>query len=235
MRNLAKKFKVNFIQDRGEYFGIVGAISITISVLISYLINLSVNPTFSVVSNCVSDLGTGPVISCIIFSVGFIITGFCQIPFYLSLVKYLRNKDANAYLIQITKLTFVISAIGLILLGFIPFERESLIFFLGHGYAAATHYVAGSFAFIFYGFFEILILKFSKILGILSFLIGIIYGILWVGYLIDFIFRIPQVDVNYTLQWISLAGILLWSLLHTIFLFKTKMQKKTPLNDSIST
>jgi hypothetical protein len=69
-------------------------------------------------------------------------------------------------------------------------------------------------------------LKFSKILGIISFLTGIIYGILWVGYLIDFTFKIPQVYVNYSLQWISLAGILLWSLVHSIFLFMIKKRDR---------
>jgi len=223
---MTKSRIINFIHDRGEYFGFIGVSVTSISVIVAIFLYSSVNSAFNIVSNCVSDLGAGSNMSNIVYNLGAVITGFCQIPFYLSLVKYLRNKDANTYLIQITKLTFVISAIGLIILGFIPFESELLIFFLGHGYAAATHYVAGSFAFIFYGFFEILILKFSKILGIISFLTGIIYGILWVGYLIDFIFIIPQVDVNYTLQWISLAGIILWSLLHSIFLFKTKMQKK---------
>ena len=84
----------------------------------------------------------------------------------------------------------MISAIGYIILAFIPFERGKLILYLGHGVAAATHYVAGSFAFIFFGFFEIFNLKHSKILGIISFLTGIIYGMVWVGYLIDFTFKI---------------------------------------------
>ena len=226
MRNLIESFYLKYIIDKGEYYGFLGVASTSISVLIAFLLYTSVNPTFSVVSNCVSDLGSGPNMSNIVHNLGATVSGFCLVSFHLSYVKYLQYKKANTYFIKITKLTSVISAIGLIVLGIIPFERESLIFFLGHGYAAATHYVAGSFAFIFYGFFEILILKFSKILGIISFLTGIIYGILWVGYLIDFIFIIPQVEVNYTLQWISLAGILLWSLLHSIFLFKTKMQKK---------
>jgi len=174
------------------------------------------------VSNCVSDLGTGPNMSNIVYNLGAIVTGFCQIFLYLSFVNYLQNRKPNTFLNNIIKLTSVISAIGLIIIGIIPFEREDLILFLGHGSAAAIHYVAGSFAFIFYGIFEIFALKHSKNLWIISFLTGILYGILWGGYLIDFIIKIPQVYVNYTLQWISLAGILLWSLLHSLFLFNNK-------------
>ena len=222
MRNLTKSLIINFIRERGVYFGFIGVSATSISVIMAFFLYTSVNPTFNMVSNCISDLGTGPNMSNIVYNLGAIVTGFCQIFLYLSFVNYLQNKKPNTFLINIIKLTSVISAIGLIFIGIIPFEREDLILFLGHGSAAATHYVAGSFAFIFYGFFEIFALKHSKILWIISFLTGILYGILWVGYLIDFIIKIPQVYVNYTLQWISLAGILLWSLLHSLFLFNNK-------------
>ena len=222
MRNLTKSLIINFIRERGVYFGFIGVSATSISVIMAFFLYTSVNPTFNMVSNCISDLGTGPNMSNIVYNLGAIVTGFCQIFLYLSFVNYLQNKKPNTFLINIIKLTSVISAIGLIIIGIIPFEREDLILFLGHGSAAATHYVAGSFAFIFYGFFEIFALKHSKILWIISFLTGILYGILWVGYLIDFIIKIPQVYVNYTLQWISLAGILLWSLLHSLFLFNNK-------------
>ena len=222
MRNLTKSLIINFIRERGVYFGIIGVSVTSISVIIAFFLYTSVNPTFNMVSNCVSDLGTGPNMSNIVYNLGAIVTGFCQIFLYLSFVNYLQNRKPNTFLNNIIKLTSVISAIGLIFIGIIPFEREDLILFLGHGSAAATHYVAGSFAFIFYGFFEIFALKHSKILWIISFLTGILYGLLWVGYLIDFIIKIPQVYVNYTLQWISLAGILLWSLLHSLFLFNNK-------------
>ncbi len=226
MPNQMKTQIQKFFDINGGYFGIIGFILTSLSVILASILYSSVNPAFNIISNAVSDLGTGPNMSNIIYNIGTIITGICQFPFYLSLVKYLQDKKANLYLAQIVKLTFMTSAIGLIVLGVIPFRRENAIFFLGHGSAAATHYVAGSFAFIFYGLFEILILKFSKMLGIISFLTGIIYGILWVGYLTNFVFRIPQVEVNYTLQWIGLAGILIWSLLHSIFLFKTKLHKR---------
>lgn len=222
MRNLKKSLIKNFIQERGAYFGIVGFIAMSISVIVALFLYTSVNPTFNIVSNSISDLGTGPNMSNIVYNLGVIITGFCQILFYLSLVKFLQNKKANKFFIQITKLIFLISAIGLIILGIIPFERDNLIFFLGHGSAAATHYVAGSFAFIIYGFFEILILKFSKLLGIISFSTGIIYLMLWVAYLIDFLIKKPQLSENHILQWISLAGILLWSLVHSLFLILIK-------------
>jgi len=159
MNNDTKTQFIGFIQEKGGYFGITGVTATSLSVIVAYFLYISVNPTFNTVSNCVSDLGIGPNMSNIVYNLGAVITGFCQIPFYLTLVKYLQNKNPNPYLINITKLTFVISAFGLILIGIIPFKRENLIFFLGHGSAAAIHYVAGSFAFFIYGFFEIHLIK----------------------------------------------------------------------------
>jgi hypothetical membrane protein len=219
-----------FIRRYGGYFGIMGVLVTSISVIVAYLLYSSVNPDFNIISYAISDLGTGPNMSNLVYSIGATVTGFCLAFLHLSIVSVFKDRNANAYIISITKLTAVISAIGLIVLGIIPFERDKPLFFLSHGTAAATHYVAGSIAFIFYGIIEIIILKFSKILGSISFLVGIIYGSLWIGFIIDYIFKIPQKYANYILQWISLGGILLWSLVHSIFIILIK-KKKSDLND----
>ncbi len=108
MQNLTKISITNFIRDRGKYFGIIGVPATSISVLVAFFLYISVNPTFNMVSNCVSDLGTGPNMSNVVYNIGSIITGLCQVPFYLSLVKYLQNRKANIYLIKIKKFKFLI-------------------------------------------------------------------------------------------------------------------------------
>ncbi len=148
MRNLNKRLKVNFIRDRGEYFGIVGAISIAISALISYLMNISVNPSFNIITYAVSDLGTGPKISSGIYGLGLVIASFCQIPLYISVINYLRKKECSVFLIKIITLSSLFSIISHNVLSLVPFEKEVLILFLTHGIAAAIHYVAGSIGFI---------------------------------------------------------------------------------------
>lgn len=222
MYKLTKINFIKFIQEKAGYFGITGVTATSTTVIVAFYLYTSVDPTFNTISNCVSDLGTGPNMSNIIYNIGAVITGLCQISLYSGLIKYLQNENGNPYLIKITRLTFMISAIGLIILGIIPFERGIQFFYFGHGSAAAIHYVTASIAFICYGIFELLILKFSKILGVISFLTGIIYSSLWVGYLIDYTVKLPKVYMNYSLQWISLAGILFWSLVHSIFLILTK-------------
>lgn len=229
MRNLRKNLIKEFIRDRGGYFGIVGAISITISALISFLLHSSVNPSFNIISYVVSDLGTGPKISSLVYNIGMIISSYCQIALYISLLNYLHKKEGNAFLIKITALSSFFSIIGHIILSLVPFERKVLLLFLTHGTSASIHYVAGSIAFIFYGFIELLKVKVSKILVIISFITGVLYSMLWIGYLLYFAVGIPEECINNTIQWIAFAGIILWSLLHGIFLIKAK---KRDLNNT---
>jgi len=129
MRNLAKKLKLNILRDRGEYFGIVGAISITITTLISYLINLSLNPSFNITTFAVSELGTGPKISSGVFGLGLLIASFCQIPLYISVINYFRKKECSVYLIKIVALGTLFSTISHNILSLVPFERVVLLLF----------------------------------------------------------------------------------------------------------
>ena len=222
MCNLKKILIKKFIREKGGYFGLLGVLSNSISVIVAYLLYSQVNPSFNTISYAVSDLGTGPNMSNVVYNIGAIVTGFSLVFLHLSLISFLHDRKPDSHIIKITKLVALISAIGLIILGIVPFKRDKPFFFIGHGSTTATHYVAGSIAFICYGFLEIFILKFSKVLGILSFSTGFIYGSLWIGYVLDYLFKIPRAYVNYTLQWINLAGILLWLLVHSTFLIKIK-------------
>jgi len=222
VRNLTKKVTINFFRDKGAYFGIVGSLSITTSAIISFLLHSSVNPSFNIISYAVSDLGTGPFIPSIIFSIGLIIASFCQGPLYFSLIKYFQKKEVSVLLIKITALSSLVSMICHNILSLVPFERDISILFLTHGITSVGHNIAGSFAFILYGFIERLNVKVSKVLVVISFITGALYGMLWMGYLIFFIAGIPVEYSNYTLQWIALVGVILWSLLHGIILIKAK-------------
>jgi hypothetical membrane protein len=219
---------LKFIQERGGYFGIIGTISIALSTLISFVIYTSIDSSFNIVSRAISDLGTGPAISSIIYSVGLIVGSFSQIPLYISLVYYFRKKAENAFLIKITTLSSLISVVSHNFLSLVPFERTVSSLYLTHGISAGFHYVAGSIALILYGINEILDAKVSNKLGLISLISGALYALLWIGYLLDFIFGISEVYVNQSFQWIAFTGIIFWSLMHSVFLIKTN--KRGPVN-----
>ncbi|MHA1479175.1 MAG: hypothetical protein ACTSPU_13355 [Promethearchaeota archaeon] len=222
MHNLTENRKIKFIRDNGGYFGIIGAISMTLSALISFFLNSSVNPSFNIVSNAVSDLASGPVISRIIFSVGLIIASFCQIPTYISLINYFTNRESYVFLFKITALSSFLSIISHNILSLVPSERNILPLFLVHGTAAGIHYVTGTISLILIGRIELLHVKVSKILAIISFITGALYGIVFIRYLLSLIVGIEELFMYYLFQWFALAGVILWSLFHGIFLLKAK-------------
>lgn len=228
MRNLRMNFINKFIRERGGYFGIIGTISIALSTIISFFIYASIDPRFNIISHAISDLGTGPTISNVVYSVGLIIGSFSQIPFYISLIYYFRKKADNTYLIKITILSSLISVVSHNILSLVPFERTVPFLYLTHGISAATHYVAGSIALVLYGINELLDTKVSKKLGLVSLMSGFLYAFLWIGYLFDFIFGLSEMFINHTLQWLAFTGIVLWSLFHSVFLIKT--HKREPVS-----
>jgi len=222
MRNLTKNRVIKFIRDNGGYFGIIGAISMTLSALISYFLNSSVNPSFNIVSYAVSDLVSGPMISRIIFIVGLLISSFAQIPTYISLINRFNNKESYLILFKVTVLSSVISIISHNVVSLVPLERNVLPIFLTHGIAAGIHYVAGSVSLIVIGIIELSKIKVSKILVTISFTTGVLYSMVWIRYFLSLIIGIPDIFMNNSIQWFTLSGIILWSLFHGIFLIKAK-------------
>ena len=222
MRNLTKNRIIKFIRDNGGYFGIIGAISMTLSALISFFLNSSINHSFNIVSYAVSDLVSGPIISSIIYSVGLLISSFAQIPTYISLIYQFNNKESYITLFKVTALSSVFSIISHNILSLVPLERNILPLFLTHGIAAGIHYVVGSISLILIGIIELSKIKVSKIVVIISFISGALYSMVWIRYFLSLILGIPDIFMNNSIQWFALAGIILWSLSHGIFLIKAK-------------
>ncbi|MHA2288412.1 MAG: hypothetical protein ACXABG_06460 [Promethearchaeota archaeon] len=213
---------IKFIRNKGGYFGIVGATSMAVSALLSFYLYLILNPDLNTISYAVSDLGTGPGLSGFIYNIGLLVASFSQIPLYIPLILYLRNKMGNVFLIKLTSLASLFSIFSHNILSLVPFDRTISFLYYTHGIAAATHYVAGSIALILYGVIELSHVKVSKVLVVISLVTGALYATLWIGYLLDFSVGIPEVFINHTIQWVALTGVVLWSLFHGIFLVKMK-------------
>ena len=222
MHNLMENSIIKFIRNNGGYFGIIGAISMALSALISFFLNSSVNPSFNIVSYAVSDLVSGPMISSIIYSVGLLISSFAQIPTYISLINQFNNKESYITLFKVTALSSVFSIISHNILSLVPLERNILPLFLTHGIAAGIHYVVGSISLISIGIIELFKIKVSKIIVSISFISGALYSMVWIRYFISLIVGIPDILMNNAIQWFTLTGIILWSLFHGIFLIKAK-------------
>ncbi|MHA1508865.1 MAG: hypothetical protein ACTSO6_09205 [Promethearchaeota archaeon] len=224
MRSLTKNRIVKLIRDNGGYFGLIGAISMALSALISFFLNSSVNTSFNIIDFAVSDLVSGPMISGVIYSIGLLISSFSQIPTYVSLIIFFDNKERYINLYKVVVISSFFSIISHNIVSLFPLERNILLLFLIHGIAAGIHYVAGSISLISIGIIELLKIKVSKIVMIISFIAGALYSMVWIRYFLSLIIGIPDVFMNNSIQWFALAGIILWTLIHGILLLKAKKQ-----------
>jgi len=224
MRNLKKNRIIKFIQDNGGYFAITGALSMTLSALISLFWNYSVNPNFNIVSFAVSDLVSGPMISGVIYTIGLIISSFIQLPTYISLVHCFNKKETYLLLFKITTLSSILSIISHNILSVVPLDRNILPVFIIHGFAAGIHYVTGSISLISIGIIELKKIKVSKIIPIISFIVGGLYSIVWIRFLLSLLLGIPDIVRNHAIQWFGLIGIISWTIIHGIFLIRVKNQ-----------
>ena len=215
---MKKLYLIEFFQEKGGYFGIVGAVAVAIAALFSYFLHILVDPSFNIISFAVSDLATGPPISGVIYSIGLIIASFSQYPLYFSLIYYLRQDLNHNLLIKVTELGAIISIVSHNIVSLIPSVRSIFVIFTIHGTAAGIHYVAGSTTLILYGIIEILSKKVSKIYIITSFISGTLYGLV----LLFFVFGISKIFLNYSVQWIAFSGVISWSLLQGILLIRVE-------------
>ena len=222
MRNFTENRTINFIRNNGGYFGIIGALSMALSALISFFLNYSVNPNFNIVSYAVSDLVSGPMISRVIYSTGLLISSFCQLPTYISLMNYFDIKERHIILYKFTTLSSLLSIFSHNILSLVPLERKILPLFLTHGIAAGTHYVAGTISLILIGQTELLSKKKSKVLTSISYITGALYILVWLRYLLSQLVGIPDLFMNNAIQWFALTGVILWSFSHGLFLLKAK-------------
>ncbi|MHA1535823.1 MAG: hypothetical protein ACTSP8_13995 [Promethearchaeota archaeon] len=222
MSKLTKNRIIKFIQTNGGYFAIIGAISMALSALISFLLNYSVNPNFNIVSYAVSDLVSGPMISGAVYSVGLIISSFIQLPTYISLIHCFNKKETYVFLFKISTLSSFLSIISHNILSVVPLERNVLPVFIIHGFAAGIHYVTGSISLISIGIIELKKMKVSKIIPIISFIVGGLYSIVWIRFLLSLLVGIPDILLNHAIQWFGLIGIISWTVIHGIFLIKAK-------------
>ncbi len=204
MSNLDKKF----YKISGSIFGITAWIIGFSSLTIATFLRIKVDPTFSLTSNYICDLGFEKYDSSAIFSVGFILKGIFLLPFYISLGTLLQKKIYSNYFIKGAILASVISNLSLMMVVPFLFDPSNQFFCKMHGLLGFTYFSFGTFAFTLYGIIELSNPKISNFYTAISFITAFLQGL--------FLF-LPEI---YIIEWLFIASDFSWLLIHTMFLFK---------------
>ncbi len=211
-----------FGKIRGAWFAFLTVISVGFGVFVALFIYLPVDPSYSILSNYISDLGAGSIGSRIVFSIGMILGAIFLIFLILYISRYLKEKEEKSQLIWGYEASGIIAGLGLVLIGFFPLDRALIYAYSMHYLAAVIFFSFIAISNIYIGYIEYKNSNFSKIMAILSFLSGIFSAVFIGGFIIqESGFIAPQVFI-YLSEWTFFALITIWLIIHGIYFWKKK-------------
>lgn len=146
-------------------FGFAAVIISSSAILISLLLYLTVDPTFSIFTHWISNLGAGPNGSNVVFNIGIAITSILLFLFYIYFIKDFRKKNGNKIIIDLFFVSTCINCIGLFFVAIFPYSIPLL-----HGIAAFSFFISGFISSILYAILILLTKGNNKILAIFSFI-----------------------------------------------------------------
>ena len=201
----------------GYYFGIIGLLIYLSSTFIAVLAYLSVNPNYSIFTNWISDLGTGPNGSNIIFNTGWIISSGLILLFHVYQIQKLKEKIKRKYsivlkLMAISNLAFTL---GIFLVGVFPGDFT----FIYHIIGATFYFLGGLSFFSLYGLVAIFNKKIPLIYAPIATFVSISYILFYLTAHFPEIFLRVGITIT-SMEWLTLfteASMMLVILLHSLF------------------
>lgn len=205
---------------KGGYFAFLALGSISIGMLIALFIYLTEDPSYSILTNYISDLGAGPVGSRVFFSIGMILGAVFLIFFFLYITKFLRSIEEKSQRIWIFLYPGIIAEIGLIFTGIFPLDQTNETFFTLHAIAAVIFFIFTAISNLGFGYIEFKNSEFSKLFAIISVLSGIFSAIFAFGFIFQEFSVLEEQPFIYLSEWIFFAFTTIWLIIHGIIFLK---------------
>jgi len=138
--------------------GVYGLLSVSLGAIFIFLSYLNF-PGYDMINNDVSVLGIGPGLAPLFFFISLILAGMFAIPFYIFLVRFLREKNE-----KLTKRAVKLSIIACIALSMIAFFPViNLVIGVIHATLAGVYFVCKCLSLIFFSLIMLRENNFSKI------------------------------------------------------------------------
>jgi len=205
---------------KGGYFAFLALASISIGILIALSIYLTENPSFSILTNYISDLGVEPIGSRVFFSIGMILGAVFLIFLFLHIAKYLHNIDEKSQRIWIFLFPGLIAEIGLIFIGIFPLDRTNDASFTIHAIAAILFFIFTAISNLGFGYIEFKNSEFSKLFALISVIAGIFSAIFAIGFIFQEFSVLEDQPFIYLSEWIFFAFTTIWLIIHGIIFLK---------------
>ena len=194
----------------------------TFTIILSVILYIIADPTFSLATQYLSDLGAGPNGSSYVFNIGIIITSFIMVTFYVHLSLILFKRKGYKFLIIISFILGILSSIGIFFVGVFPINVSQVL----HNCSAGFFFLGGLGAAFFYTITEFTTPKVSKlqaftgVLVIFSFFIFIVFNALT-------FFNPGQFEAESRItEWTLFFTLIFWMVEHATIVFKLNIRNK---------
>jgi len=206
----------------GSYFGIAAFVISVLFLTISQMLYIAEDPSFSITTNFISDLGARPNGADIAFSIGVIISGVLFIPFYLFLGRYLLKKGNNLSILIKGMYGGLIACIGSILVGVFPLDPDNKLLYNLHIIAAGLYFYGLLIMLMIYGISEIKIATIPNILGIFAIISAILLGAFITTLIFQYLTSTPFQTYTYITEWIGSWIMSVWIIANIYYTLKNK-------------
>ena len=207
---------------KGGYFAFLALLAIAFGVFVSLIFFFADNPSFSILTHYISDIGAGPSASRVIFSIGMILGAVFLIFLLLFIGKYLKSIEEKSQRIWIFLYPGVIAELGLILIGIYPLDRADSTVFAIHSLAAVIFFIFTAISNLGLGYIEFKNSEFSKFYALISVITGIFSAIFAFGFIIQEYSVLGSHQFIYLSEWIFLAFITIWLIIHGLLFMKKR-------------
>jgi len=201
-------------KKNGYFFLFLTLLAAAIGLFGALFIYLPANPSFSMLSNYISDLSAGPLPAKILFGIGMGLGGLFLILSVIYITNNLKQQDKGKNLVQLYSFTGIIGGLGLIVIGIFPLDPAINLAYEIHRISALFFFGFTAISFFCFGYIEYKYTEFSKVLSIISLLTGILMGIFIIGFVIQEYSVVPRQSLIYLTEWGFFGVITIWLITH---------------------
>lgn len=220
MTKKMEKLDKFFEKINGGYLCIMAVVIILILSLTAQSIYLQTNPSFSMFTNYISDMGAGPAeVKLIMLLIG-IIGGILLILIVLFIGTDLQQKNEDPTLIKLVVLLGILAGIWFILVGVFPYDPTLPFSFEMHNVMAVLCSFTLSIMLFLYGYIEYKNTEIENFLVPFTLLTSILFVIWITGFAIVIYTAVPPQPFTYAIEWISTGSLLIWLIIHGIYFIK---------------
>ncbi|MHA2392684.1 MAG: DUF998 domain-containing protein [Promethearchaeota archaeon] len=191
----------------GSYIAYIGFIFSII--FMSIAIALYKDPSFTIFTHYISDLGASTKGSALIWNVSMILTAPIRLIFGFYLLKFLERRDAKKKTIKITAYFMVISAIGSTVLALNPHDISRMFHMLG----AFVYFIGVVVIQVNISKMELKVDKMPKYLPFVGFLVIACY-VLFLGFEISELALESFKYIACFFEWMAFFSLMAWLVLH---------------------